>query len=68
MGKHFDKHGIHTQKNLGRREAGVDFESQVGIREFTLFPPPGNLLGGFNFTPILRPVLNLHQVSENQEP
>lgn len=31
MGKHFGKHEIHTQENLSRREAGVDFESQVGI-------------------------------------
>ena len=61
MGKHFDKHEVHTHKKyLGRREAGVDFDSHVGIWEFTLFIPPGNLLWGFNFIPVLRP--------ENQEP
>ena len=38
MGKHLDKHEIH--KNLGRREDGVDFESHVGIWEFTLPPTP----------------------------
>lgn len=52
MGKHFDKHGIHTHKKPRQKGGWWDFESQVGIREFTLFPP-GNLLGGFNFTPIL---------------